>query len=296
MAAGEFHSVPEVDLRTATDEVFLSCIGERRSRDKAEWVGKPFVDLARSRPDELPPLFLAVGAGALSPSKGWTTEHGWWEPKAMYAIPRIGRHRPPDAPGIWARARLVFRPKDGSESDLVMILYNEISFHTGKPLLEEDMTLCRIYRVPKEKHKGVVHSEASPHSIRQPIYSFADDLLVNKFPPKLYSDFDAEDILNCDIPEFTNFEAEDNSVGGWDLPSIDSSDRPKKRSRPKPVGGSEVWRNFTKIYTKDPQVVYAACNHCGRMFKLKGGSTSSLLKHSKTCQCKPDSSVDTLID
>lgn len=294
MAVGKFYSLPEIDLRKATDKVFGSCIRARRSTDKASWLGSQFVDLARSRPEDLPPCFLAVQADALSLRTGWTTEHGRWVPKSSFARILNGMSLFESFSGVdhvnkLVKTTLVFLPNDGSKSDLQMTLYNEISWKEDKGyFVEEDMTLCLVSR---RKRKGVVHSEASPHSF-WPQYGIAADLYYEE----IYESHSVQDFLDFDAPDFTNFEAQDTSVGGWDLPSIDSPGGPKKRPRPKPVGGSEVWRDFTKIYTKDPKVEYAACNHCGRMFLLKGGSTSSLLKHSKTCQCKPDSSVDTLID
>ncbi|KAM0886543.1 hypothetical protein ACQ4PT_029641 [Festuca glaucescens] len=112
---------------------------------------------------------------------------------------------------------------------------------------------------------------------------------VNEFPNP-DSNYDVDDLFNfdvsgSDVANFLDLCTEGNSVGS-----------PKKRQRSKPVGGSNAWGSFTKIYTKVPDVVYAACHHCGRMMKLKGGAkcgTKSLLRHIDTCPCKPGNSVDT---
>ncbi|KAL6623522.1 hypothetical protein ACP70R_033401 [Stipagrostis hirtigluma subsp. patula] len=53
-------------------------------------------------------------------------------------------------------------------------------------------------------------------------------------------------------------------------------------------GKSEVWQHFTKIHTEDPDVVYAACHCCDRMFKAhsKKDGTNHLKRHSEACRHK----------
>ncbi|CAN6361500.1 unnamed protein product [Urochloa humidicola] len=62
-----------------------------------------------------------------------------------------------------------------------------------------------------------------------------------------------------------------------------------------PSGKSEVWQHFTKIYTKDPDVVYAACHCCDRVLNAhpKNG-TSHLRRHTKKCSSSnnPSTSAD----
>ncbi|XP_044971849.1 uncharacterized protein LOC123439171 [Hordeum vulgare subsp. vulgare] len=61
-----------------------------------------------------------------------------------------------------------------------------------------------------------------------------------------------------------------------------------------PVGPrADQWDSFTKIYTKNPQLMYAACNHCNTMLKLSskrgaasGCGTSSLESHSESAKCR----------
>jgi len=50
----------------------------------------------------------------------------------------------------------------------------------------------------------------------------------------------------------------------------------------------DVWQHFTRINTKDPDVVYAACHHCDRVLRAHSkNGTSHLRRHrkSKTCTC-----------
>ncbi|RLN29768.1 uncharacterized protein C2845_PM05G03720 [Panicum miliaceum] len=61
----------------------------------------------------------------------------------------------------------------------------------------------------------------------------------------------------------------------------------RKRTGGALEGGSEVWLYFTKIYTTDPNRVYAVCHSCDRGYKghSKNG-TSHLKRHNKTCSSK----------
>jgi len=44
----------------------------------------------------------------------------------------------------------------------------------------------------------------------------------------------------------------------------------------------DVWQHFTRINTKDPDVVYAACHHCDRVLRAHSkNGTSHLRRHRK---------------
>ncbi|KAL6847304.1 hypothetical protein ACP4OV_023157 [Aristida adscensionis] len=56
-----------------------------------------------------------------------------------------------------------------------------------------------------------------------------------------------------------------------------------KSARP-PSGKSEVWQNYTKIHTQDPDVVYGACHCCDSMLKAHSKTgTTHLRRHSEMC-------------
>uniref|UniRef100_A0A0D9XIA7 BED-type domain-containing protein n=1 Tax=Leersia perrieri TaxID=77586 RepID=A0A0D9XIA7_9ORYZ len=72
----------------------------------------------------------------------------------------------------------------------------------------------------------------------------------------------------------------------------------KRSKRPRScTGKSKVWDHFTKIVTKDPEVVYAVCHCCDRMFRAhsRKDGTSHLRRHAEKCsrgkhlqQCYPE--------
>ncbi|CAM0878130.1 unnamed protein product [Alopecurus aequalis] len=261
MAASKFYSVPEINPTTPPYEVFGSLLQARISMEAGVWAGEQLVDLARRRPEDGPACFLAVQADELSPLTGWVTEHGKWEPKKMFAAgPGLGKiiaDLVTYALYGWTRTSLVFRPKDGSESDLAMTMYNELRRNNNKEYLQVDHTFCHVFRDPKQKGKDKREALAISHWRS----------LFGHYVPSNVSDYL-------------------NDLGG-----------PNKRSKPNPDGKSDVWNTFTKIYIEGSDVEYAACHHCGRMMKLTGGSgcgTNSLLTHLKTCKFKPVRSTDAI--
>ncbi|CAN6343532.1 unnamed protein product [Urochloa humidicola] len=53
-----------------------------------------------------------------------------------------------------------------------------------------------------------------------------------------------------------------------------------------PDGESKVWQHFTRIMTKDPRVVYAACHRCDKVLKAHSSNgTTHLKRHRETCSC-----------
>jgi hypothetical protein len=64
-----------------------------------------------------------------------------------------------------------------------------------------------------------------------------------------------------------------------------------------PDGESDdVWQHFTRINTKDPDVVYAACHRCDRVLRAHSkNGTSHLRRHrkTKTCTCNNNPSSTT---
>lgn len=279
MALGEFYKVPEINPETATHAVFGSRInGIYRSMDKTVWACELLEDLAGRRPEDLPPCFLAVKAQGLSCNTGWKTANGKWVQRDAFVDgPRLCGFVPMDSDGTWLRTTLVFRLDDGKKTDLAMTMYNVLHRRANRLLeLEEDMALCHVFRVPKEKRKPAVRRKLS------------------QFP-----DLDSLDIpdFTCDVSDvhfgIPNMDEyiEDNDLGGYDQPFVDSSGGPQKQA------GSHVWNDFIQICNKHRKVLYAACHHCHRVMKLTGGSrsgTSSLKRHIDSCKCKPGTSADNL--
>ncbi|XP_039802396.1 uncharacterized protein LOC120666589 isoform X2 [Panicum virgatum] len=79
---------------------------------------------------------------------------------------------------------------------------------------------------------------------------------------------------------FTLGGSEEAGSGCWEFPTASAV----------PDGQSDdVWQHFTRIKTKDPDVVYAACHRCDRVLKAhsKHQGTSQLRRHlnTKTCTC-----------
>lgn len=299
MAIGEFYDIPEIHLGSATPDQFAECIKWRRSTEKKDWVSEK-LDLARLRPEELPPCFLAVKRESISFREGWETEHGWWEPKESYAnqgfrdyywealksflaLPDSTPRLPPSK-SMWIRTTLVFRPKEGGRKcDMVLMLYNTLiensTMEEHSALVEEDISICCVFPAPEENGKGAVRIEAPSWQLPTPpartsVYAHVSNSKMDALRNKL-------------LP------------AGWTLNTIDpdGGGPPKRRKlNPNPVGGSSAWLSFIKIYTndsKETKVWHAACLHCGRLMSVKDGSTKSLLTHNKSCQCKPGSSVDT---
>ncbi|XP_062202924.1 NAC domain containing protein 52-like [Phragmites australis] len=64
--------------------------------------------------------------------------------------------------------------------------------------------------------------------------------------------------------------------------------RPGKRRRSTATDGKlDVWQHLTKIYTTDPDVVFAVCHYCDKLFKAHSkNGTTHLRRHSKKCSCK----------
>ncbi|CAN6356681.1 unnamed protein product [Urochloa humidicola] len=59
------------------------------------------------------------------------------------------------------------------------------------------------------------------------------------------------------------------------------------QSRPGKCKRSEIWLHFTKIYTTDPDQVYAVCHCCDRGYEGRSkNGTSHLKRHNKVCSSK----------
>ncbi|KAM3198367.1 hypothetical protein ACQJBY_073487 [Aegilops geniculata] len=205
--------------------------------------------------------------------EGWTTDQGTWSPKKLVSIPNYtSQGNSLNSPKfVGTKTTLEFKPTGAKKGVAAMTRYHLVRTMKDRPglYLEEELSLCFVFPLKPK----------NPNGKRQRSGSVADQFKDFAPPPvnevdQVMSDFDYTSMHPLDLDDYV--------VDGSDLPSSDSSKHPRLESK--------HWHNFTKIYTKNPQLMYAACSHCDTMLKLKGGSscgTGSLRHHNDSCPCKP---------
>ncbi|XP_044971850.1 uncharacterized protein LOC123439172 [Hordeum vulgare subsp. vulgare] len=194
--------------------------------------------------------------------EGWKTDQGTWSPTKLVSIPNTSQGNSSNSPKfVGTKMTMELKPTDGTKPVVGMTRYNLLMTMKDRRglYLDEELSLCHTY--PLEiKPKGKRARAADPF------------ILPWDEQDQVASRDDATERSPMDVDEY--------GVDVPDLPSTDSSKRPRPESK--------HWHNFTKIYTKNPYVMYGACNHCNTMLKLKDQSTSSLNNHyPKHCPCKP---------
>uniref|UniRef100_A0ACD5Z8M8 Uncharacterized protein n=1 Tax=Avena sativa TaxID=4498 RepID=A0ACD5Z8M8_AVESA len=156
---------------------------------------------------------------------------------------------------LGVKTTLEFKPNNGSIKVDVgqMVIYSGLFTHLDGLFFDEGLSLCCVF--PKGKGPSPAPDPCNGF-VPPPLGEWKEDLRTN---------FDATDFCPLGVEDY-------GVVGG-----------PKKRHR----GGGRGWEGYTKIYTKDPDRMYAACNHCTTMLKIKPGSgTGSQSHHNKSCRFK----------
>ncbi|PVH63108.1 hypothetical protein PAHAL_3G476000 [Panicum hallii] len=189
------------------------------------------------------------------------THQGRWEEiksnDKLIAI-RIGQLPVPQYAGL--RRTLEFHHDDGTKTDWIMLEYHQVDeYNTHDLLLEGSMVFRKVIQIFKELER---------------MWNGDDE------EEERYIGEREEEVEAC-----MSTLLRDCLLG--EVGQSDQSRVGKRKRTGAPEGGSEVWLYFTKIYTMDPDRVYAVCHSCDRGYKghSKNG-TSHLKRHNKTCSSK----------
>ncbi|KAL6847308.1 hypothetical protein ACP4OV_023161 [Aristida adscensionis] len=280
------YAVVGIDAATATDQELLACLRDKYRRFKVEKEARKLesleinAGLASLDPNRLPACFV------MSPemrTRVRETRLGRWKEKLcdFTAIRSDGKQE--RYAGM--RATMEFVWMEGTPSDWVMHQYYLLDTYNVNDLyFEEEMVLCKVFKRESSLHRPVVHnpipryyqaSSPIPRYYQASSSSLEDDSsCYYRMSPR------REDKLNSYIKSFSD------CLLGEDEPS--SHERSGKRTRSCAHGGkSDVWKNFTKVHTGDPDVVYAICHCCDRVFNAPSkNGTSHLRRHRKKCSSK----------
>jgi hypothetical protein len=122
---------------------------------------------------------------------------------------------------------------------------------------------------------------------------------------EVFNMYDEEDYLGNEYHQWVNKQqAEQPNMNSQQGANRQQAEQPKMKNqqdankehhkqankRPRPSTGdgkSGVWEHYTKIYTGDPNVVYAACKGCDIMINApsKNGTTHLWRHIQKHCPC-----------
>ncbi|CAN6343514.1 unnamed protein product [Urochloa humidicola] len=189
------------------------------------------------------------------------THHGKWKEidKELTAI-RIDQLPAPRYVGL--KRTLEFHHQDGNKMDWIMLEYHQVDENKlPNLLLNGDLVFRKVF----QNYKDAVS------------YAF-------RALERMWDGDDEEDCYNGEHEEDVN-TCRDSLLRDCLLGEGDQGDKqPGKRKR---TGKSEVWMHFTKVYTADPDRVYAVCHCCdmGHNGHSKNG-TSHLRRHNEKCSSK----------
>ncbi|PUZ67609.1 hypothetical protein GQ55_3G449700 [Panicum hallii var. hallii] len=193
------------------------------------------------------------------------THQGRWEEiksnDKLIAI-RIGQLPVPQYAGL--KRALEFHQDDGTKTDWIMLEYHQVDdYNTRDLLLEGSMVFRKVIQIFKDAVKEL-----------ERMWNGDDE------EEERYIGEREEEVEAC-----MSTLLRDCWLG--EVGQSDQSRVGKRKRTGAPEGGSEVWLYFTKIYTMDPDRVYAVCHSCDRGYKghSKNG-TSHLKRHNKTCSSK----------
>lgn len=252
----EFYSLP--DTFSGSDQEYISILRKYRGSEVEALVRRALINY------ELASRWLLARHG-YEAMDVWKTDHGTWSPKKLVSIPNTSQGNSPNSPKfVGTKTTMEFKPTDGSKAVVGMTRYNLLTTREdGDGLnLDEDLALCHVFPL-EGKAKGTRNRngkrsrsghEVDPH---EPITHAGVEELH-----RMMSDSKKNPIIDADMDVHLLL-----------------ADQPPKH-----------WQSFTKIHTKNPKLMYAACNHCDTMLKLTGGTkcgTGSLKHHSDSCRCKP---------
>ncbi|PUZ67623.1 hypothetical protein GQ55_3G450800 [Panicum hallii var. hallii] len=186
------------------------------------------------------------------------THQGRWEEiksnDKLIAI-RIGQLPMPQYAGL--KRALEFHHDDGTKTDWIMLEYHQVDeYNTHDLLLEGSMVFRKVIQIFKDAVKEL-----------ERMWNGDDE------EEERYIGEREEEVKAC-----MSTLLRDCLLG--EVGQSDQSRVGKRKRTGAPEGGSEVWLYFTKIYTMDPDRVYAVCHSCDRVYKghPKNG-TSHLKRH-----------------
>ncbi|KAJ1266007.1 hypothetical protein BS78_08G117700 [Paspalum vaginatum] len=203
----------------------------------------------------------------------WTYSGGSWKEKGnkLTAVRYQGKGSgSPSYLGI--KTTKVFCDKYGNETEWFEHEYQLLDAHKNKPglVLQEDLVCRKVFR-------NCSHGDEARHLSKKSRVARCQRVLAERKlnQADLQSGEEpsgSRDCLHACAPH--NGETEDLREGG-------SSSRPAAPRNKE----SDVWQHFTKIYTKDPEVVHAVCHGCDKVFNAhsKIDGTSHLRRHRLAC-------------
>uniref|UniRef100_A0A0E0MP05 BED-type domain-containing protein n=1 Tax=Oryza punctata TaxID=4537 RepID=A0A0E0MP05_ORYPU len=233
------------------------------------------------RPSELPSCFLSSEHFLLTTAiNSLFRQNSWTEvPGGFSAI----RATTDDAEYMGAKKVLEFREQDGTRTGWIMVKYyllckrpNKKEKLSNSPFFNDGLVLCKVFQL---KRPGPVRPKHE-----------AEQLPTNQaFEVDIFYGLEAIIDLPADVllPGEKQRNTHTCSRGGSccnksSSRGASSEEQPTKRHKP-----SNVWEHFTRIYTSDPKVVYAACHCCDRLFSgHSSNGTSHLRKHAESCTGK----------
>ncbi|XP_037410990.1 uncharacterized protein LOC119274399 [Triticum dicoccoides] len=253
----EIYSLPESqtqDLSRCTDQMLISILREQD------------INALSGEVDQMDSWCLLRQNVCSQVVEALKTVLGTWLPKKMVSIRNTSQGNSPNSPKfVGTKTTMEFKHTDGSKAVVGMTRYNLLTTREdGDGLnLDEDLALCHVFPL-EGKAKGTRNRNGkrsrSGHE-------------VDPHEPITHAGVEELDQMMSDSKKYPVLDV------GMDVQDLLFADQPSKH-----------WQSFTKIHTKNPKLMYAACNHCDTMLKLTGGTkcgTGSLKHHSDSCRCKP---------
>ncbi|CAN6343523.1 unnamed protein product [Urochloa humidicola] len=283
-------------------------IKEVRSRSRLEWKrarGDPYyrtlqvnANLAELDPWHLPShFFMRKNSSSLSTLSGY-----WKEKEDEFTAIRSESEgsspsRSPSYLGV--RRTLEFYLKDGTKTNWLIHEYQQLDNHSKGSrtalFLREDKVVRKVFQKQTNLPFKKKQTDQIPSRLRQ------IDRLLNLYASK-HESFHS---WLCSVHYLTPFKSQIKKQLSCEFRKLFMENLQRSEARSvsgesstspaAPSGKSEVWQHFTKIYTKDPDVVYAACHCCDRVLNAhpKNG-TSHLRRHTEKCSGNnnPSTSAD----
>ncbi|KAL6839485.1 hypothetical protein ACP4OV_030755 [Aristida adscensionis] len=304
------YPIEDIDPSTATDLELLRVLREKYELFKTEGELRHLdaAGLTKLNPGDLPPCFLTTRLKVGEQSKMMRWGQGEFLKEVNFtAIRDTSQLR-----YVGAKKTHEFSMRSGTRLDTKMWRMHEyylIDGHQQELQLGEEMVLCTMSsrRFSPELLK-ILHPAVKDNLVIENEKMMERRIALYKIlSPVLPCDRDEslkaphlvpEDFLEAERPLNLYEEKKERCKGGLMRVLLDrrrvetiTDDQvpPGKGKGVRPSDGkSEVWQDFTKIRTEDPDVIYAACHCCDKMFKAhpKKYGTNHLRRHSNICRCK----------
>ncbi|CAL4891420.1 unnamed protein product [Urochloa decumbens] len=232
--------------------------------------------------------------------KSRRTHSGYWKRVGSTAIRSEGdgSSSPSGSPSYrgW-KVTLEFCLKDGTKTDWVMHEYWQNATYKGGPawFLKENLAICKVFQKCTERGRPSCPHGNTETSVNAKA-SHSSDMILDSTKEQAREDDDMMRWTELNLMKLYLLTGGERFYlykedPGRLLKSVDlggSESRSGSAERPTgsdaPNGKSKVWQNFTKIYTKDPDVVYAACHRCDKLLSAHSkNGTSHLRNHCEKC-------------